>query len=83
MKKFCASIWARDGELGIRAIGSVEEAQIFLEGWPEAERNALYYSAANSLEAAGAGSISLETAKGALVAFLESADALAEEQMTE
>ena len=81
MKKFGASIWARDGEFGIRAIGSVQEAQIFLEGWPEAERSPLYHVAASSLKAAEAGSISAEEAREAVVELLESADALAEEQM--
>lgn len=82
MKKFSVSAWARDGEFGIRPIGSVEEAQIFLQGWPEAERSPLYYAAANSIAEADKGSISPDKAKSALIEFLADAGALAEERLT-
>ena len=42
MKKFRATVWAKEGETGFRPIGSIEEAQIFLEGWPAIERGPLY-----------------------------------------
>jgi len=41
MKKFSVSAWAKDGEFGIRPIGSIEEAQIFLEGRSAMEQPAL------------------------------------------
>jgi hypothetical protein len=81
MKKSKATIWAKDGEFGIRPIGSVEEAQIFLEGWPAMDRSPLYYVATNSIEAAEAGSISPDEAKEMLVEFLNDAGALAEEKL--
>lgn len=81
MKNFSASIWAKDGEFGIRPIGSVEEAQIFLEGWPQAGRCPLYYVAANSIGSAKAGSIPPDEAKHALFNLLEDANALAEEKL--
>lgn len=81
MKKFSASVWAKDGEFGIRPIGSIEEAQVFLDGWPEMERSPLYYNAANSIGEASTGSISPDLAKESLVTFLADASALAEERL--
>lgn len=80
MKKFSATVWAKEGEFGIRPIGSVEEAQIFLEGWPAMERRPLYYVAANSIEAARVGSITPDEAKEALAWFLDDAGALGEDR---
>ena len=62
MKVFSASIWARDGGYGIRPIDSVQEAQIFLDGWPMEGRTPLYYLAANSMKSAEEGSIPPEEA---------------------
>ncbi|MHA6645227.1 DUF982 domain-containing protein [Mesorhizobium sp. A623] len=81
MKKFSVSAWAKDGEFGIRPIGSVEEAQIFLVSWPAIDRGPLYHAAASSIEAANAGSILPDEAKDTLVEFLDEADALAEERL--
>lgn len=81
MKKFSVSIWARDGDLGIRPIGSVEEAGISLEGWPAAERSPLYHVAANNIEAARAGSMTPDMVADALVEFLREKGALAEERL--
>ena len=80
MKKFRATVWAKEGETGFRPIGSIEEAQIFLEGWPAIERGPLYYVAANSIESAKTGSISPDDAKKALIEFLDDANVLAEER---
>ena len=80
MKKFSATVWAKDGEFGIRPIGSVEEAQIFLEGWPAMDRSPLYYVAANGIEAAEAGSVTPNEAKEMLGEFLDDAGALAEDR---
>jgi hypothetical protein len=55
MKQFRASIWAKDGELGIRPISSIEEAQILLDGWPTTGRSPIYYFTANSMKSATSG----------------------------
>ncbi|MHA6645385.1 DUF982 domain-containing protein [Mesorhizobium sp. A623] len=65
----------------MRPIGSVEEATIFLDGWPTMERGPLYYAAASSTEAANAGSIPPGEAKDAVVEFLDESEALAEERL--
>lgn len=81
MKKFSASVWAKDGASGIRPIGSVQEAQIFLDGWPIAERGPLYYVAANSMKSAEEGSLTPDEAKEVLIMFLAEVDALSEERL--
>ena len=80
MHVFSTTVWAKDGEFGIRPIGSVQEAQIFLDGWPVEKRGPLYYVAANSLQSAEEGSVLPDVAKAALIDFLAEADALTEER---
>lgn len=77
MNEFSSSVWAKDGDFGIRPIGSVQEAQMFLEAWPLGQRGPLYYVAANSLRSAGEGSIAPDEARTALVEFLSGTGALA------
>jgi hypothetical protein len=78
---FKVSVWAKDGEFGVRPVGSVEEAIAFLTKWPIVMRTPLYYLAAKSIEAAKAGEIPPDEARAALIEFLDDADALAEEQL--
>ena len=81
MNKFSVSVWAKGGEFGIRPIGSVQEAQIFLDGWPMEKRGPTYYAAANSMQSAEEGSLPANEARAALIEFLDEAGALAEEQL--
>ncbi|MHA6645852.1 DUF982 domain-containing protein [Mesorhizobium sp. A623] len=81
MREFSATVWAKVGEFGIRPIGSVEEAEIFLEGWPTIERSPLYYVAANSVEAAKQGCLTADEASDALVDFLATAHALTKDSL--
>lgn len=59
MKLFKVSVWARDGEFGIRQIDSVEEAQIFLDGWTWEKRGPLYFAAVERLRSAEQGFLSV------------------------
>jgi hypothetical protein len=78
MKLFSASIWVKEGEFGVRPLGSIEEAQLYLEQWPDRQRGPFYYLAAHALRVAQTGQIEPDEAKDALLGFLDNEGVLAE-----
>jgi hypothetical protein len=77
MKLFSVSIWVKEGEFGVRPLGSIE-AQLFLEEWPLKDRGPFYYLAAHTLAVAQRGLTEPDEAREALVGFLDNAGILAE-----
>ncbi|WP_162252003.1 DUF982 domain-containing protein [Mesorhizobium sp. Root552] len=78
MKLFSTSIWVKDVEFGVRPLGSLEEAQLFLDEWPQDRRGPFYYLAAQAIGIAQREQIRPDEARDALVAFLENEGILAE-----
>lgn len=78
MKLFSTSIWIKDGEFGVRLLGSLEDAQLFLDEWPHDRRGPFYYLAAHAIGIAQRGQIRPDEARDALVGFLENEAVLAE-----